>query len=374
MNKRKHLFRIAVLPGDGIGPEIMNACLGLLERLLADVPQFGLSYVHCRGGAQHYADTGVALPDSTMRACEEADAILFGSMGLPHIRYPDGTEINPQVGLRKYFDLYAGVRPIRLIPGVPSVLADPRAAQIDFVLVREQTEGLFYGCLNPDKQPPANDNEAFDLGRITRAGSERLFDFAFQLARQRRAANPAKGRVTCVDKANVLNSMAFFHKIYWERAKRYPDIKADHCYVDAMALNLVKRPWDFDVIPTENQFGDILSDLAGGLVGGLGMSPSGDIGDKHGLFQPSHGTAPDIAGQGKANPTAMIMSAAMMLEWLGEKHVVPEAISAAARINCAVDAAFGSGKIRSYELGGTDGSESVTAAILAALQQESALA
>lgn len=310
----KHLFKITLLPGDGIGPEVMDACVVVLQHLLADQPRFGLSYVPGPGGAQHYADTGVALPDSTLRACESADAMLFGAMGLPHVRYPDGTEINPQLDLRKDYDLYAGVRPIRAIPGVASVLADPRAAQIDFVLVREQSEGLFYGRLYPEKQPKGDNNEAFDLGRITRSASERLFDFAFSLARRRRAANPAKGRVTCVDKANVLSSMAFFHKIYWERAKRNPDIGAEHCYVDAMALNLVKRPWDYDVIPTENQFGDILSDLAAGLIGGLGMSPSADIGEKRALFQPSHGTAPDIAGQGKANPTAMFLSAALMLE------------------------------------------------------------
>ena len=363
----KQSFKIAVLQGDGIGSEVMAVCIEVLERLLADQPRFGLSYLHRPGGAQHYADTGVALPDSTLRACETADAVLFGAMGLPHIRYPDGTEVNPQLDLRKQFDLYAGVRPIRAIPGVPSVLADPRAAQIDFVLVREQSEGLFYGRLYPEKQPKADDNEAFDLGRISRKASERLFDFAFRLARRRRAANPAKGRVTCVDKANVLSSMAFFHRIYWERAQLNPEIRADHCYVDAMALNLVKRPWDYDVIPTENQFGDILSDLAAGLIGGLGMSPSADVGDKRGLFQPSHGSAPDIAGQGKANPAAMILSAALMLEWLGEMHGLPEPVSEAARIRQAVDAAFASGRLQSLELGGKDGTQAISAAIIDAL-------
>ncbi|MBE0613196.1 MAG: isocitrate/isopropylmalate dehydrogenase family protein [Burkholderiales bacterium] len=363
----KFLFNITVLQGDGIGAEVMGACIEVLEHLLADQPRFGLRYLHAAGGAQHYADTGSAMPEDTLRACADADAILFGAMGLPHIRYPDGTEVSPQLDLRKDLDLYAGVRPIRAIPGVPSVLADPRAAQIDFVLVREQSEGLFFGRLYPEKQPKANDNEAFDLGRVSRQASERLFDFAFQLARRRRAANPGKGRVTCVDKANVLSSMAFFHKIYWERAKLNADLSADHCYVDAMALNLVKRPWDYDVIPTENQFGDILSDLAAGLIGGLGMSPSADIGDKHGLFQPSHGTAPDIAGQGKANPTAMILSAALMLAWLGEKHGMPEAASEAARLTLAVDAAFASGRIRSIELGGKDGTQAITGAIVNAL-------
>jgi len=361
------MFEIAVLPGDGIGSEVMDACIEVLGSLLKDQTRFGLDYIHSPGGAQYYADNGIALPESTLRACEDADAILFGAMGMPHIRYPNGTEVNPQLDLRKQFDLYAGVRPIRAIPGVPSVLADSRAAQIDFVLVREQSEGLFYGRLYPESQPKGDDSEAFDLGRITRKGSERLFDFSFRLARSRRAANPAKGRVTCVDKANVLSSLAFFHKIFWERAKLNPDIVADHCYVDAMALNLVKRPWDYDVLPTENQFGDILSDLAAGLIGGLGMSPSGDIGDRYGLFQPSHGSAPDIAGQGKANPTGMILSAAMMLDWLGERHGLPEACAEAARLKKAVDAAFATGRIHSFESGGKDGTQAITAAILGAL-------
>ena len=368
----KHIFKVAVLPGDGIGKEIMAACIEVLHRLLGNQSPLALDYVACPGSAQHYADKGVALPDDTLRQCENADAILFGAMGLPHIRYPDGTEVNPQLGLRKDFDLYAGVRPIRAIPGVPATLADPRAAGIDFVFIREQSEGLFYGRLYPEKQPPANDEEAFDLGRISRKASERLFDFAFRLARQRHASNPAKGRVTCVDKANVLNSMAFFHKIYWQRAALNADITADHCYVDAMALNLLKHPWDYDVLPTENQFGDILSDLAAGLIGGLGMSPSGDIGDRYGLFQPSHGSAPDIAGQGKANPTAMILSAAMMLEWLGEKHALPEVTATGARLVRAVDAAFASGRLRSVETGGSDGTQRIAGAIGDALERRSA--
>jgi 3-isopropylmalate dehydrogenase len=164
-----------------------------------------------------------------------------------------------------------------------------------------------------------------------------------------------------------LSSMAFFNKVFFERAALYADITADHCYVDAMALNLVKRPWDYDVVPTENQFGDILSDLAAGLIGGLGMSPSGDIGDKHALFQPSHGSAPDIAGRGLANPVATILSGSMMLEWLASRHNLPEAAAVGAKINRAVDVAFADGSLRSTEFGGKDGSAAITAAIVTAL-------
>src|SRR6185312_2923618 len=161
--------------------------------------------------------------------------------------------------------------------------------------------------------------------------SERLFDFSFRLA-QRRKAQGKRGIVTCVDKANVFKAFAFFRKIFDETAARYPEVSTERIYVDACAAMLVKRPWDFDVMPTENMFGDILSDLTAGLVGGMGMAPSADIGDRHAVFQPCHGTAPDIMGQGKANPTAMILSAAMMLDWLADKHGHDGAAEAAQRI------------------------------------------
>ncbi len=361
-------FQIAVLPGDGIGVEVMDACLEVLAPLQRRVGGFKLAYETHRGGAQLYRETGTAFPEAAMKACERADAILFGAMGLPEVRHPDGTEIAPQLDLRFHLELYAGVRPIRAIPGVPLPLADPRAREIDFVLVREQTEGWFYGRYAPEAVPPSTQDEAYDLGRTTRKGSERLFEFAFRLAAKRRARNPAKGRVTCVDKANVYRSLALFNRVFWERAKRHPAIPADHCYIDAMALNLVRKPWEYDVVPTENQFGDILSDLAAGLIGGMGMAPSGDIGDAHALFQPAHGTAPDIAGKGLANPTAMLLSAAMMLDWLGERHGVSASIDAARVLERAVDRVFGERRVLTPELGGKDGTAAVTTAVIAAIE------
>ncbi len=360
-------FQIVVLPGDGIGVEVMKSALDVLDRLLARMGGLKLAYEHHRAGAELYRETGTDLPESVAKACERADAILFGAMGLPDVRYPDGTEIAPQLVLRLDLDLYAGVRPIRALPGTRLPLADPRAAEIDFVLVREQTEGWFYGRYHPDVGPRSTPDEAYDVGRITRKGSERLFDFAFRLAERRRARNPKKGRVTCVDKSNVHRSLALFHKIFWEHAKRYPGITADHSYVDAMSLNLIRQPWEYDVLPTENQFGDILSDLSAGLIGGMGMAPSGDIGDAHGLFQPAHGTAPDIAGKGIANPTAMILSAGMMLDWLGERHGVRQCVEAAAVLERAVDSAFASGKVVTPEFGGKDGTAAVTRAVIEAL-------
>jgi 3-isopropylmalate dehydrogenase len=359
-------FNIVVLPGDGIGVEVMEACLAVLEPLQRRVGAFALAYDRRPGGAQHYADTGNAFPDECMKACEGADAILFGAMGLPHIRYPDGTEIAPQLDIRTHLELYAGVRPIRALAGVPLALADPRAREIDLVIIREQTEGWFY---SRGKSDIRGDAEAYDACKITRKGSERVFDFSFRLARRRKAKNPAKGKVTCVDKANVFASMAFSNKIFWERAKHFPDVVADHCYIDAMALNLVRKPWEYDVIPTENQFGDIISDLGAGLIGGMGMAPSGDVGDEHALFQPSHGSAPDIVGQGKANPTAMLLSAAMMLEWLGERHDARACLDAADVLQRAVDRVFAQNRVRPWEFGGTDGTREITAAVVDAIRQ-----
>jgi 3-isopropylmalate dehydrogenase len=193
-----------------------------------------------------------------------------------------------------------------------------------------------------------------------------VHEFAFRLS-ARRAARGRPGRVTCVDKANVFVSMAFFRSVFDEVAARHPGIAADHHYVDATALDLVRRPWTFDVLVTENMFGDILSDLAAALIGGMGMAPSADIGDRHGLFQPCHGSAPDIAGQGKANPTAAFLSAAMMLDWLAERSSNEALAGAAGRLVCAVDAAFASGRLRPAELGGRDGTAAIRDAVLSNL-------
>jgi hypothetical protein len=176
--------------------------------------------------------------------------------------------------------------------------------------------------------------------------------------------------VTIVDKANVFRAFAFMRKVFYEVATEFPDVESRHHYIDAMALDLVRRPWDFDVLPTENLFGDILSDLGAGLIGGMGFAPSADIGDAHGLFQPSHGSAPDIAGKGIANPTAMILSLGMMLRWLGERRRSEGCAAAADEIDGAVDAAFGSGAVRSYDIGGRDGTGAIARAVIERIGKE----
>src|SRR5947207_7487824 len=286
-------FHIAVLGGDGIGPEVMAPALEVLRKIEAK-SDLAFRCTEAPAGANHYRETGKSMPDTTIRLCEEADAILLGACGLPSVRYPDNTEIAPQIELRFHFDLYAGVRPARLIPGVPSPIVGADARGIDLVLIRESTEGLFASM----GKGIVTDDEARETLVITRKTSERLFEVSFRLPERRKARGRTNGGLTCVDKANVFRACAFFREIFDEAAKRHPAVKADRLYVDACSLLLVKRPWHFDVLVTENMFGDILSDLAAGLIGGLGMAPSADIGDRYAVFQPCHGTAPDIMGQG----------------------------------------------------------------------------
>ena len=359
-------FQIAVLPGDGIGTEVTPAALAVVDAALEATGAPRLSYRELIAGAQAYLDTGTDFSEEAQRACADADAIYLGAMGLPSVRRDSGTEIAPQLTLRFTHELYAGVRPTRAIPGVPTPLADPRAREIDFVLIRESTEGLFASAF---KGTVENDERASDTQVITRRITEKVSRFAFQAAERRRAKGREAGsKVTLIDKSNVFVSFAFMRRVFEEVARTFPDTKGDHVYVDASTLLFLSRPWTFDVIVTENMFGDILSDLAAGLVGGMGYAPSADIGDDHAVFQPAHGSAPDIAGTGKANPTAAILSGAMMLDWLAERHEVPQMADAADLIHRAVDGSFAGGGLRTCELGGADGVREVTDAVLASLK------
>jgi 3-isopropylmalate dehydrogenase len=353
-----HSFHIAVIPGDGIGPEVMAPALAVLEKVARTTSGLGLRFSETPAGAGHYQATGKSMPEATVRLCEEADAILLGACGLPHVRYPDNTEIMPQVELRFIFELYAGVRPCRLIPGIPSPIVGAAERGIDLVLIRESTEGLFASM----GKGVVTEDEARETLVITRRTSQRLFEFAFRLAARRRERG-RPGRLACVDKANAFKAYAFFRRLFDECAARHPAVATERLYVDACSALLVKRPWDFDVLVMENMFGDILSDLTAGLIGGMGMAPSADIGDAHAVFQPCHGTAPDIMGKGLANPTAMILSAALMLDWLADRHAHAGAAQAARAIEAAVDRAFAAG-LSPCELGGRDGTAAIATAVL----------
>jgi 3-isopropylmalate dehydrogenase len=355
-------YRIAVIPGDGIGVEVTAAALEVLRAAQRLSGGFALDCTELPAGAFCYKQTGEALPRATVDEAERSDAILLGACGWPEIRYPDGTEIRPQVELRFLLDLYAGVRPIRHFPGTPGALANPERHPIDFVVIRESTEGLF-----SSKGTVHSRDAAAETLLLTRHGTERLMRYGYGLARTRKAKGHP-GRLTCVDKANVFQAFAFFRGIYDEVGLEFTDVEKDYCYVDAMALNLVRKPWAYDVMLMENMFGDILSDLAAGLVGGMGMAPSGDIGDEHAVFQPSHGTAPDIAGKGLANPVAMVLSAAMLCEHLADKRHNPALERAARLIEAGVEAYLASGQELPGDLGGRARTGEVTEGIVAAME------
>ena len=357
-------LQIAVFPGDGIGPEVITPTIEILKLLEARLGGFRLAFQEYPVGAKLYRETGEDISVESFEAARAADAILLGAIGLPDVRYPDGTEIKPHLRMCDEFGLYAGVRPVKAYPNTTRRLLDERAAKIDLIILRESTEGLFFtqGC------GEVSDTEARETLRITRATTEKLSDVAFKLARRRKSRG-GKGRVTCVDKSNVFRAFAFFRQIFLERAAKNTDITADCAYVDAMALDLIRRPWDFDVLVMENMFGDILSDLGGGLVGGMGMASCAELGDNHALFQPAHGSAPDIAGQGKANPIATFLSAAMMLDWLGERHGIQRLGEAAAIFEEAIDTGFAKGRLRPMEFGGDQGSRDVTLEVIRTIEE-----
>lgn len=355
-------FTIALFDGDGIGPEITPGACHLIERALTRAGGPAIHWTSCAAGAGTYRDTGHALPKAALDTARTADAIYLAAMGLPDIRHADGREITPQIDLRMELGLFAGVRPVRPIPGVRPVLADPRALDADFVILRESTEGLFSPAGPSERRGP---DEARETMVITRGVCSKLFDFAADLARQRNGQR----KVTSVDKANVFAAFSLWRDVFDDRLARHPDLVGDYAYVDAFAMTMALKPWTIDVAVTENMFGDILSDLGAALMGGMGYAPSADIGENHAVFQPCHGSAPDIAGRGVANPTAMILSGAMMLDWLAHRHGSEEAKRAGDLLEHAVATAFRAGDLVTCELGGNAGTEAVFDAVGVALDR-----
>ncbi len=312
-------YNIALLKGDGIGVEVVDEALKVLDSLPKN---FALNYSEYFIGGAGYDNCGNPLPDETLSGCKRSDAILFGAIGgekwdklEKHLRPESGL-----LRLRKNLGVYANVRPIKIYDALldSSPLKKERIQNSDFVIVRELISGIYFG------EPRAkSDNEAYNTMRYTRAEIERIAHFAFELARMR---NKQK-KVSCVDKANVLETSVLWREVVGEVAKDYNDIALEFLYVDNASMQIILRPSAFDVILTENLFGDILSDEASVIGGSIGLLASASIGElressgeskKTGLFEPIHGSAPDIEGQNVANPLATIISAAMMLEFLGE--------------------------------------------------------
>ena len=326
---------VVLIRGDGIGPELVDAAVEVLTVACAR-EGIRLELQHEPGGAAHYRDTGEPLDPGALGRLLRADGVLKGPVGLPDVRRPDGTEGGLLGGVMRIgLDTYANVRPVRLLPGVRGATRH-EPGQIDYVIVRENTEGLYLSR----GAGVANRHAACDQLLITRAGTERVARYAFELARGRRGA-PADGvsRVTCVDKSNVLRSFALFREVFDEVATEYPDVAGEHLYADAAAHALVARPEGFDVLVMENFLGDILSDLGAATAGGLGMCPSGNIGAGAAYFEPIHGSAPSIAGRDLANPVSQVLSAAMLLRHTGHE-------AAARRVDDAVATAFADGAVR----------------------------
>lgn len=317
-------YRIAVIPGDGVGPEVMSATLRVLE-----AAGFDAEFVVCEAGYAYWKKTGKQISDETFDNIRSSDAVLKG---------PTQTPPGPQtfksvaVTLRQTFDLYANLRPLKAREGVPCLRPD-----MDIVVVRENTEGLYKGI-----EYRLTSDVATSVRVITRKGSERIARFAFEYAKSH-----GRKRVTCVHKANIMKeSCGLFREVCAEVAKQYPEIEFNEMHVDATAMRIVTNPKDLDVIVTTNLFGDILSDEIAGFIGGVGMAPGANIGDRYAMFEPVHGTGPGRAGKNLANPSAMILSAVLMLDYLGEKEL-------AWRVEEALNLTLRERKAVTIDLGGT---------------------
>ncbi len=342
-------YTVVVLPGDGVGPEIIREGLKVI-RAAMEVVSLEIQFTELEIGAARYRRTGTAFSQEDVEKVRKADAVFFGSVGLPDVRLPDGREVQAGYNYRRDLDLYANIRPVKLYPGVDSPLKNAQEKGIDYVVFRENTEGLY--TFGQGGFRIGNDAAVNPL-IISRKGTERIVRAAFQAARRREGA-PDDGvkRVTCADKANVVEAYAFFREIFNEVAREFPDVQNECIYTDALTVMMVQRPWHFDVIVTENMFGDILSDLGAGTIGSLGLGPSAEVGDRHGLFQSIHGSAPDIAGKGIVNPIAAILSGAMMLDWLGTRNKDSKAREAGVQIEKAVELVLAEGETRTPDLGG----------------------
>ncbi len=306
-------YKVALIPGDGIGPELTETTLRVLDAVKKRF-NLDLDFVELEAGDSCYEKRGVALPEETIEAIRKSHVCLKGPVG--------ETAADVIVRLRIMFDLYANLRPIRSYPNVPCLRDD-----IDLIFVRENTEDLYKGF------EFMLDDTAIGLRIITRRGCERIARKSFEIADRRNK----KRKVTAVHKANVMRvTCGLFAEVCREVSKDYPNITFNEQYVDAASMRLIKEPQNYDVIVTTNMFGDILSDEAAQLIGGLGMAPGGNVGDNFAIFEPVHGSAPTRIGKHTANPCSMILAANMMLEWLGERYEDQGCLRAAEAVETSV--------------------------------------
>ena len=332
------MARVAVIPGDGIGQEVTAEVTKLLAKLRSQ--GLPIDFKTYDFSADRYLETGVAMPPGALEELATYDAIFIGALGDP--RVPDGAHACALIlGARQKLDLYVNLRPVRLLDERLTPLKGRTRADLDFVIVRENTEGAYVGAGGFVRKGTPHE-VALQETVATRLGVERILRYAFGLARTRRK------RLVMADKHNALRfSSDLWFRTFTELARDYTDVEARHLFVDNLCFQLVRDPFQFDVIVTDNLFGDLVSDLGAGLVGGLGLAPSANLNPERrlGLFEPVHGAAPDLAGKGVANPMAALLSAAMMLDFLG----FPEAAS---KLENAVEACIHDG-LTTPDLGGT---------------------
>jgi isocitrate dehydrogenase (NAD+) len=337
-------YRIAVFPGDGIGPEVVEASVKVLDAVQEVSKGLKLKLLYGEAGYNCIAKYGTNLPDETIALLKESQACLKGPMTTPE---EPGSPVSAAVKIRKMFNLYANVRPCRSLPGVASLRPN-----IDLVVVRENTEGLYSGA-----EFEIAPGMGIAMRIITKEASMRIAEFAFKLAAKRRK------RLTYIHKGNILKiTDGIFKNAVNEVAAKYLEVALEELYVDAAAMQLIKRAESFDVIVTTNLFGDILSDEAAQVTGTLGLAAGANIGDSYGMFEPVHGSAPKYAGQNKVNPIATIMAASMMLEYLGEKE-------ASEKIEKAVIEVLREGEVKTYDLGGSSKTSELGEAIASKVKE-----
>lgn len=316
---------IAVLPGDGVGPEVIKEAVKVLN-IIAQTYQHEFEFVHGLIGHAAIVTTGSALPEETKKLCSNADAVLFGAIGDPRYDNNPNAKIRPEQGLlelRKYLGLYANVRPIRVFDSLldRSPLKSEIIRDVDFVVIRELIGGIYFG----KRGRTDNGSKAYDTSEYSRSEIIRVAQFALELAQKRQK------KLTVVDKANVLETSRLWRETIQNLILDYPSIQLDFMYVDNASMQIIKRPKDFDVILTENMFGDILTDEASVIVGSLGMLPSASIGKKISLYEPIHGSYPKAAGKNSANPIGAILSSAMLLNYSFNLQKECEAIYSAVK-------------------------------------------
>jgi len=353
-------YAVAVYPGDGTGPEVLREG----EKVLRALGEGGEAPWHLTtypGGGEYYLAHGREWEPDAEAASRTADAILLGAVGWPGATLPNGDLAGRALvlGLREGLDLYANVRPCKLYPGVRHRISGAYSEvwspkNVDMVIVRENTEDLYTPARG--RLTRAHETEvAIDTRIITRKGSERVVRFAFELARARARGAPDDGtrRVTCVDKSNVMEGCRFFRETFDRVGAEYPDVERDYAYVDAFTQWLVRNPEHYNVVVATNMMGDIITDLASVLQGGMGFASGGNVGSDHAMFEPVHGSAPKYAGKNQVNPFATFFAVEQMLRWLGERHHDPRLLAQAGRLEQAVARVLADGSARTYDQGGT---------------------